>query len=1514
MFKKYYLLFGLYSCFLCCVSAQVNLQTGSATFSLPMFSWQDDKSRLNSVVALNYNSGNGLKVDDVASNVGQGWSLIAGGVITRMQVGEPDDQKPYYNRITSGQPEIPEDETKYPAGYLYNSNDVYEKGCPLALTKYPLFNDKNHIYKQHNTVAMDRELDYFSFQFNGRSGMFVLSKNNNNNCLMLGDSKLKASFVTTDNMVYQGQGIRTTISTFTIQDENGLIYRFGKYGGSLTHGLTKVLKAGYCDANLIAKQTQPKFKHGKVYHESSFDYNDFINPYIINSWYLTEIEDALTHRKIIFNYSAIPLTINNSAGTSIAYYQENNYSIISHKFSTTQVPQLVSIKYPDYRTPDYLNGHLVAFNYGNARVDLLNDQVLASVDISYNGRLLSRYELNTSYFILNRYGTPGSNYQKSVARLCLMSVKKTGVDLKADENPYIFDYYLTSKNSPDPDDYVPPPFSCLKDIWGFYNGSYNGLGSIAFNGDDIPLNTSKLDNNQAQGLCFLRPTSSDIALNARSGYAKNGLLKQIIYPTGGTLIYEYDQNVGKLPGQTQDQLIGGVHVSKTKVTDGGYSNDCSHPILTNYDYTLSTAGPSSLWGLENPNNLMVVYNSYKPEKRGYKPPFLCDFKYKWPGILSRESKITISDWQKFMEVFSVVSDVMSVVMQVNDVLILLGPTPAGPLAVIIDIVLDIATFVISCIDTNKNLTSNIYYNSDLNGVNPLPAQFKRVEVVQNTGAIGKTVQEFTSIDDYSIWEPVNLSFSMKQRCANWAYGLPKMTTVLDVNGYTVKQVENRYDFSNAKNNVITFKELLNIGSCKCLVRKNYSQRNTDWEDKTKYDDPASYQTSSVPGILTVDPYYMYTGRVEDTATYERIYKPNSSTQYVETVTKYNYNSLNYQISKISIIQSNGNEDYKEIRYSSDFGGGIIDVLKNNNIVALPIKSTSSVKKNGDYAALYLSEKATEYTQLANGDIKPLKILEERTTQPQSYSNWISYNGPSNPSSAFIETQTFTYDGTTGNLTGMKDEGNHIVTNIYDYNDKYIIASVINADPLLDKPAYTSFETANLGGWVLTGTPIYAISSVTGARSFTLSTGKSLKVSTLNTARPYRLSLWATSAATVTGNATLVKSAPTINGFTYYEYNIAQGAANVTVSGSTTIDELRLYPATARMRTVTYDELSGKTSECDENNRITYYEYDESGRQKLIKDENKNIVKMFEYNTVSNKQSGCPGTYSNNKISEIFTKNNCGSGYIGSDITYTVPAAKYSSSISQADADQKAETEINTNGQTDANTNGSCIKLFYNVAKSESFTTEGCDVGYAGGAITYSVPPNKYTSIINQLDADQMAQDEIDANGQSYANLLANRVCNLSTTPDWEGSDTAQVRCQIVGSLYTGHLEAYIKDINPNSATYNTWAWQDVGPDETQCQHTAGTVPSLPNGQTSTSGAGIITGTPGAQITITVALNSSVSGASLTGNVGFNVSLSGSGTHNVTSTVTIPASGYISWSLNLSGPANHSYISSSMSIQ
>lgn len=72
----------------------------------------------------------------------------------------------------------------------------------------------------------------------------------------------------------------------------------------------------------------------------------------------------------------------------------------------------------------------------------------------------------------------------------------------------------------------------------------------------------------------------------------------------------------------------------------------------------------------------------------------------------------------------------------------------------------------------------------------------------------------------------------------------------------------------------------------------------------------------------------------------------------------------------------------------------------------------------------------------------------------------------------------------------------------------------------------------------------------------------------------------------------------------------------------------------------------------------------------------------------------PVTYYNVSKSEIFIKNDCDSGYVGSPATYTVPAGTYSSTISQADADQQAQNAVNTNGQTYANANGTCLSINY----------------------------------------------------------------------------------------------------------------------------------------------------------------------------------------------------------------------------
>lgn len=196
---------------------------------------------------------------------------------------------------------------------------------------------------------------------------------------------------------------------------------------------------------------------------------------------------------------------------------------------------------------------------------------------------------------------------------------------------------------------------------------------------------------------------------------------------------------------------------------------------------------------------------------------------------------------------------------------------------------------------------------------------------------------------------------------------------------------------------------------------------------------------------------------------------------------------------------------------------------------------------------------------------------------------------------------------------------------------------------------------------------------------------------------------------------------------------------------TKVDALRSKLPNAQVSTFTFKPLVGITTMTDPRGITTTYDYDEYGSLISIRDHENHVLKQIKYN-----YSHLPTLYNTEQSGE-FTRNNCGTGFIPSKVTYVVPANKYYSFVSVEEANQLAQNDVNVNGQNYANTKGNCVQIFYSVVESQTFNKNNCESGYIGSEVIYAVPANKYSSTVSQADADLQAQNEINANGQNYAN-------------------------------------------------------------------------------------------------------------------------------------------------------------------
>lgn len=342
-------------------NTKMNLSTGSPSISIPLYEIKIKDYLFP--IGLSYNA-SGIKVDDIATWVGLGWSLNVGGSITRSVNDMPDEKF---------EQKIPDFNTSID---LSNSNN------------YNLFKEVA-FFKPYDRKT-DTQLDQYHYNFMGYSGKFVVK------------SGMGLEYI------YGGNGgakIFKVANGFEITMSDGFKYCFTEIEKS---SVTSQMYGGPTDDFMDAGAS-----------------TDLYNGPVNSTWYLTSIISP-TNIKITLKYKTtgslemFNFTQGETIGmmpqyssTGLRYqFKRQTNSFLSTTYTTNQI-FLSEIEFP--------NGTLV-FESKNGRKDNVNGLILTGIKVyDINKAEIRRIDFNQDYFT----STKGSNSFTKEAdkyRLKLLSV------------------------------------------------------------------------------------------------------------------------------------------------------------------------------------------------------------------------------------------------------------------------------------------------------------------------------------------------------------------------------------------------------------------------------------------------------------------------------------------------------------------------------------------------------------------------------------------------------------------------------------------------------------------------------------------------------------------------------------------------------------------------------------------------------------------------------------------------------------------------------------------------------------------------------------------------------------------------------------------------------------------------------------------------------------------------------------------------------------------------------------
>ncbi|WP_152537503.1 hypothetical protein, partial [Aquimarina pacifica] len=477
------------------VATPVSYYTGIPRIDVPLYDIKGIDGGLN--INLSYHSG-GIKVSEESGIVGLGWSLNAGGMITRSISGR-DDFGPEGYLITGS--EVITSGLKIPDLRFSTNGEIGQPflkrtDCTFEVNGEGQFYPDMHPNDIDAVEFGDWSPDTFYFNFNGYSGKFWMDqygeniKTDQNNGLII-------------NMIGNGAGFEIITPDGTKYEFNELEYTSGQLRGEYS-------PRSYVSSWFLSKITDSKNEIVEFIY-------DLEKTFIPMASY-TQYQDPVT------------------GGPAITFQGLNVYG------GTFRITS-------KYLTEIVTNKETIKFNYSDEdeRLDIANTYFLKNIEIypgsSTSLEKMKHVDFEYSYFGEEKITTTNNlSISNGDYRSGFSSNSDPYLRLKLDkviineEEEYNFEYNHFENN---PNVSTPSKTTFSQDYWGFYNGKVNA-------GSFIPVIVDPETNNPFTMFAGPLPVGiKDVKLADRKPYeyyTKFGLLNKVIHPTKGFTTFEHEPN------------------------------------------------------------------------------------------------------------------------------------------------------------------------------------------------------------------------------------------------------------------------------------------------------------------------------------------------------------------------------------------------------------------------------------------------------------------------------------------------------------------------------------------------------------------------------------------------------------------------------------------------------------------------------------------------------------------------------------------------------------------------------------------------------------------------------------------------------------------------------------------------------------------------------------------------------------------------------------------------------------